>query len=288
MIDKYGRNVNYLKIHLTDECNLNCIYCDLDKENKRNDLSLNQYKVIIKYMAEVGIKKVKFTGGEPTLYPYLNELIHFCKHECNIDDISITTNGLDLLNHVYSLKMNGLNEVNISIDSLKEYRYKAITTNGNLKQIIESINACLNEDIKVNINTLLIKDFNDDEVNDFLQLINYNPVNVRFIELNENKIDINIYENGYLDVEKYLNGIEGLYKTSDNTYTYNYAKGNIIIKNKCGSCEDCSKIELTKDGKIILCSEIKSEADITYYLDRPLIFREILKDIIIEKPKGLI
>ncbi|MBQ3422276.1 MAG: hypothetical protein IJH34_11560, partial [Romboutsia sp.] len=142
--------------------------------------------------------------------------------------------------------------------------------------------------IKVNINTLLIKDFNDDEVNDFLQLINYNPVNVRFIELDENKIDINIYENGYLDVEKYLNGIEGLYKTSDNTYTYNYAKGNIIIKNNCGSCEDCSKIELTKDGKIILCSEIKSEADITYYLDRPLIFREILKDIIIEKPKGLI
>jgi len=288
MIDKYGRNVNYLKIHLTDECNLNCIYCDLDKENKRNDLSLNQYKAIIKYMTEAGIKKVKFTGGEPTLYTYLNDLIYFCKHDCNINDISITTNGLELLNQVYSLKMSGLSEVNISIDTLKEYRYKAITTNGNLKQIIESINACLNEGIKVNINALLIKDFNNDEINDFLQLTNYNPINIRFIELNQNKIDKNIYENGYLDVEECLNEIEGLYKIKDNTYSYNRAKGNIIVKNKCGSCEDCSKIELTKDGKIILCSEIKSEVDIIHYLNRPLIFREILKDIIIEKPKGLI
>ena len=88
MKDKYGRDINYLKVHLTDECNLNCIYCYLDKENKRNDLSLNQYKVIIKYMAEVGIKKIKFTGGEPTLYPYLNELIYFCKNDCGINDIS--------------------------------------------------------------------------------------------------------------------------------------------------------------------------------------------------------
>lgn len=288
MKDKYGRDINYLKVHLTDECNLGCIYCNLNKANETNNLTLNQYKFIIKYMAEAGIKKIKFTGGEPTLYPYLNELIYFCKNDCGINDISINTNGLNLLDYINSLKMSGLSEVNISVDSLKEYRYKAITNNGNLKQIIESINACLNEGIKVNINTLLIKNFNDDEINDFLQLINYNPINVRFIELNENKIDRNIYENGYLNVENSLKEIEGLYKINDNTYSYNNSKGNIIVKNKCGTCEECNKIELTKDGIIRLCSEVKSEADIIHYLNRPLIFKELLKEIIIEKPKGLI
>ena len=94
MIDKYGRNIDYLRISLTDKCNLRCIYCmpsDVDDEDEHinNGLSIDEYKFVIKSMASVGIKKLRFTGGEPTLYPGLNELIRFAKNECNINDIAI-------------------------------------------------------------------------------------------------------------------------------------------------------------------------------------------------------
>ncbi len=176
MIDKYGRNINYLRISLTDRCNLRCIYCmpsdvEFRDEYVNDTLSTEDYKFIIKSMANSGITKLRFTGGEPTLHPGLNELIWFAKNECNINDIAITTNGLNLAQIASTLKANGLNKVNISLDSLKVYKYKSITRGGDLTQVLDGINVCLKEGIKVKINCVAIKGFNDDEISDFIELI---------------------------------------------------------------------------------------------------------------------
>ncbi|MGL5331133.1 MAG: radical SAM protein, partial [Peptostreptococcaceae bacterium] len=135
MIDKFGRNINYLRISLTDKCNLKCIYCmpadeNFEDEYINNELSTEDYKFIIKSMANVGITKLRFTGGEPTLHPGLNELIAFAKNECGIDDIAITTNGRNFTKMIPTLKGNGLSKVNISLDSLKEFKYKSVTRGG--------------------------------------------------------------------------------------------------------------------------------------------------------------
>ena len=113
MLDKLNRKIDYLRISVIDRCNLRCVYCmpedKVYENNLINDtLSFNDYKFIINGLSQVGIKKIKFTGGEPLLYPHLIELIKYAHYECNIDDISITTNGIGLNEIAYELKRSGL------------------------------------------------------------------------------------------------------------------------------------------------------------------------------------
>ena len=297
MLDGYERNIDYARISLTDKCNLRCVYCmpedKVYENNLINDtLSFNDYKFIINGLSQVGIKKIKFTGGEPLLYPHLIELIKYAHYECNIDDISITTNGIGLNEIAYELKRSGLKSVNISLDSLKSYKYKSITRGGNLTDVLKSINRCLELGIKVKINCVVIKRFNDDEVYDFIEMANYYPIDVRFIELMPIGEGEYFYENGYFNISKLINEIDELYKIEDEKgstarlYQAKYAKGRIgiITPISCQFCNTCNRIRITSDGKIKLCLHSNEETDIRYYLNKPMIFKEVLKEIILKKP----
>ena len=297
MLDGYERNIDYARISLTDKCNLRCVYCmpedKVYENNLINDtLSFNDYKFIINGLSQVGIKKIKFTGGEPLLYPHLIELIKYAHYECNIDDISITTNGIGLNEIAYELKRSGLKSVNISLDSLKSYKYKSITRGGNLTDVLKSINRCLELGIKVKINCVVIKRFNDDEVYDFIEMANYYPIDVRFIELMPLGEGEYFYENGYFNISNFINDIDELYKIEDEKgstarlYQAKYAKGRIgiITPISCQFCNTCNRIRITSDGKIKLCLHSNEETDIRYYLNKPMIFKEVLKEIIHKKP----
>ncbi len=297
MLDGYERNIDYARISLTDKCNLRCVYCmpedKVYENNLINDtLSFNDYKFIINGLLQVGIKKIKFTGGEPLLYPHLIELIKYAHYECNIDDISITTNGIGLNEIAYELKRSGLKSVNISLDSLKSYKYKSITRGGNLTDVLKSINRCLELGIKVKINCVVIKRFNDDEVYDFIEMANYYPIDVRFIELMPLGEGEYFYENGYFNISNFINDIDELYKIEDEKgstarlYQAKYAKGRIgiITPISCQFCNTCNRIRITSDGKIKLCLHSNEETDIRYYLNKPMIFKEVLKEIILKKP----
>lgn len=298
MLDEYGRNIDYARISLTDKCNLRCVYCmpedKVYENNLINDtLSFNDYKFIISGLAQIGIKKIRFTGGEPLLYPHLIELIKYTHYECNIDDISITTNGIGLNEIAYDLKRSGLKSVNISLDSLKSYKYKSITRGGNLTDVLKSINRCLELGIKVKINCVVIKRFNDDEIYDFIDMANYYPIDVRFIELMPLGEGKYLYENGYFNITKFINETDGLYKVEDEKgstarlYQANYAKGRIgiITPISCSFCNTCNRIRVTSDGKIKLCIHSNEEIDIRDYLNKPMIFKEVLKEIILNKPE---
>ena len=297
MLDGYERNIDYARISLTDKCNLRCVYCmpedKVYENNLINDtLSFNDYKFIINGLSQVGIKKIKFTGGEPLLYPHLIELIKYAHYECNIDDISITTNGIGLNEIAYELKRSGLKSVNISLDSLKSYKYKSITRGGNLTDVLKSINRCLELGITVKINCVVIKRFNDDEVYDFIEMANYYPIDVRFIELMPLGEGEYFYENGYFNISNFINDIDELYKIEDEKgstarlYQAKYAKGRIgiITPISCQFCNTCNRIRITSDGKIKLCLHSNEETDIRYYLNKPMIFKEVLKEIILKKP----
>lgn len=297
MLDVDERNIDYARISLTDKCNLRCVYCmpedKVYENNLINDtLSFNDYKFIINGLSQVGIKKIKFTGGEPLLYPHLIDLIKYAHYECNIDNISITTNGIGLNKIAYELKRSGLKSVNISLDSLKSYKYKGITRGGNLTDVLKSINICIELGIKVKINCVVIKRFNDDEVYDFIEMANYYPIDVRFIELMPLGEGMYFYENGYFNISKLINDIDELYKIEDEKgstarlYQAKYAKGRIgiITPISCQFCNTCNRIRITSDGKIKLCLHSNEETDIRYYLNKPMIFKEVLKEIILKKP----
>lgn len=298
MLDKYGRNVDYAKISLTDKCNLRCVYCMpedkvYEKNLINNSLSFNDYKFIINGLAQVGINKISFTGGEPLLYPHLIDLIKYTHKECKIDDISISTNGIGLNEIAYELRKNGLKTVNISLDSLKSYKYKSITRDGNLTDVLKSINRCLELGINVKINCVVIKGFNDDEIYDFIEMANYYPIDVRFIELIPIGEGKHFFENGYFNITKFINETDELYKienekgSSVKLYQAKYAKGRIgiITPISCSACNICNSIRITSNGKIKLCLHSNEETDITYYLNKPIIFKEILKETISNKPQ---
>jgi len=147
-------------------------------------LSFEEIVTIVKCANELGINRVRLTGGEPLIRKDLTELVGMLKRECVIEDLSLSTNGLLLSRYAEELKRNGLDRVNISLDTLRPTRYEEITRGGELKQVLEGIEAALVADLKpVKINTVLIEGFNEDEVVDIASLALKKDLIVRFIEL---------------------------------------------------------------------------------------------------------
>lgn len=298
MKDKFGRNINYARISLTNKCNLRCVYCmptdiKFEKNYVNDELSFEDYKFIIKGLSELGITKVRFTGGEPLLYPYLNELIKFTYEECNIYDIAITTNGIGLAERARELRDSGLKKVNISLDSLKSYKYKSITSGGDINHVLNSITTCIKLGFNVKINCVVINDFNDDEIKDFMLMTNFYPIDVRFIELMPLGEGKKLYRNGYFNIREYIENIDGIYKVNSDEnstadyYQYINSKGRIgvITPLSCSFCKNCNRIRITSNGKIKPCLNSSEEIDIKYYLNRPMMFKEVIKEAILNKPE---
>lgn len=298
MKDSYSREINYLRISLTDKCNLKCVYCKEEDESVEeyvtNILNVDDYKFIIRSFTELGINKIKFVGGEPLLYPYLKELIYFAKHECNIEDISITTNGQHFSEKALELKNSGLDRVNLSIDSLKEYKYNAVTRGGSLREVLNALNTCIRLKLPVKINCVLIDEFNTDEVYDFITLAKYNNVDIRFIELTPYGKSKKLYDLSYVKVSDLIEKLEGIsilgFEKQSNTkyYKIENLKGRVGVISPISECfcENCNKITITHDGFIRLCFYADEEIDLNEFLHKPIMFKEVIKAIIKEKPRN--
>lgn len=297
MRDSYSREINYLRISLTDKCNLKCVYCKEEddrfkEEYVNNILSFDDYKFIIRSFKELGINKIKFVGGEPLLYPYLKDLIYFAKHECNIEDISISTNGQHFSQKALELKNSGLNRVNLSIDSLKEYKYDAVTRGGSLTEALNALNTCIRLKLPVKINCILIDEFNTDEVYDFIRLTKYNNVDVRFVELTPMCMSKEIYDLSYVNVEalieslRYISILGFEKEASTKYYKIQNLKGRVGIISPESSCfcKTCNKLMITHDGFVRSCPYAKEEVYLRDFLHKPIMFKEVIKDVLKEEP----
>ena len=185
MKDKFNREIDYLRISLTEACNLRCVYCmpegDVCFKND-NGLTDDEIKYLIDIFGDIGLKKIRFTGGEPLLRKNIVELVSKAK-EKEIGKIALTTNGVLLPKYLDGLINAGLNEINISLDSLKEDVFKKITRGGNLISVVESIKKAVNKGIKVKINAVIVKGINDNEFLDLCKLSVHHKLDIRFIEL---------------------------------------------------------------------------------------------------------
>ena len=166
--------ISYLRISITDKCNLKCYYCRPDNSPfiyRSEYLTYEEIAKLVRVMVKFGLEKVRITGGEPLVRPNLDELIKLISEIPQIKDISITTNGLTLSKYAEALKQAGLNRVNVSLDSLIPERFYQITK-GNLKDVLDGIKISKEiglDPIKVNI--VAIKGVNDDEILDFIEFI---------------------------------------------------------------------------------------------------------------------
>lgn len=302
MKDKYGREIDYLRISLTDRCNLRCIYCMEEKENDffndEEKLSKDEICKIVKACSKLGIKKIRLTGGEPLVRKDIVELIEEINEIEGIEEIYLTTNGILLEDKIHMLKTAGLKGVNISLDSLKAGMFNKLTRLGDLKKVLGSIDKCLEHGIKVKINSVMIKGMNEDEILDFVNLTLDKTVDVRFIELMpigvgskfkgvSNEEIIKLINENYSDIEevnKNKNGGPATYIKLKN------AKGKVGFISAISNCfcEECNRIRLTSEGFLKQCLHYNYGIDLKKLLRNGASDEEILnviKDNIYNKPE---
>ena len=273
LIDSYGRKIDYLRISVTDRCNLRCIYCmpECGIINKPHSeiLTLEEIIQIVKACVPLGIDKIRLTGGEPLLRKNLVGLINSLNNIDGIKDISMTTNGILLKGRATELKKAGLNRINVSLNSLRQDRYRFITRQGSLGDVLEGIRETLDAGFSpIKINVLLLDGINEDEIADFLRLTFENSLCVRFLEF----MPVNSFyrmENfvsckAVLDIAKRFCEVEGVAVLGHGpamVYKFKNALGTFgmitPISNKF--CTSCNRLRLTSDGflKVCLHSDLK-------------------------------
>jgi len=297
MLDKNGREINYIRVSITDRCNLRCIYC-MPKEGvykkKHNEiLRFEDINKILKASAFLGIRKVRFTGGEPLILKDVDKLIYDTSKIQGIEDIAITTNGIILNSMVEDLKNAGLKRVNISLDTLKEEKFKKITRGGNILDVLQAIEKCIKLGIKpVKINTVLIKGINDDEISDLIYLTKNLPVSIRFIELMPIGEGVNYYDKGFMSSEEVINKFPELVpinsgiSSTAKLFKLPNSKGTVgfISPLSCKFCSNCNRIRLTSSGTIKPCLHSDTEYDLTGHLDSEIRLISELRNIIYNKP----
>lgn len=297
MLDRKGRNIDYLRVSLTDRCNLRCIYCmpekGVDKKSHEDILRYEEIERIISACATLGIKKVRFTGGEPLIMKDIDKLIMNTSEIPGIKDISLTTNGILLGDMAEDLKKAGLKRVNISIDTLKEQKYKEITRGGDINMVFEGIEKCISLGmVPIKLNVVLMKGMNEEELEDFLKLTLENPIQVRFIELMPIGEGHRYFDEHSFRVEEILHRYPGLIPIIDDSkvasvYKLPGALGSVglISPISCKFCNACNRIRLTSIGTLKPCLHSEEEINLRPYLGDKEKLIEIIYHTIFNKPE---
>ncbi|MDR2940551.1 MAG: GTP 3',8-cyclase MoaA [Clostridiales bacterium] len=274
--DSFGRKIDYARVSLTDRCNLRCVYCmpetGVDKKECGEILRYEQIDEIIKALVALGIKKIRFTGGEPLVRAGAADFITQCIKKYNDIGFYITTNASFLGGYAKQFKEAGLKGVNISLDSLSLGNYKSITRGGDLYKALEGLHKAMECGLpKIKVNSVLIKGTPEGQLLEIANLtLNY-PIDVRFIELMPIGSCAAFARENYMKPDILFDIMPGLKPVSpeDASSPAAYfklpgAKGKIGLINpiSCKFCHSCNRIRVTADGKIKHCLHSDEEFDL--------------------------
>ena len=302
LTDSFGRKIEYLRLSVTDKCNLRCVYCmppNGVKSLEHSDiLTFEEIESIVRILAKTGLKKVRFTGGEPFVRKDVIKLIEKISHTDGIAETGITTNGILLEKYIDDLKRIGLKKINISLDTADREQYRQITGFDSFDAVISAIESAVDKGFDVKINCVPF--FAEQNYIDLAELAVKYPVSVRYIELmplgqgkafnGVSSVDIlKKLEDKYGKAEK--TDLSQKYKGPAEYYKFKDMKGSIgFISPISGSfCSKCSRIRLTADGFLKLCLHYDIGLDIKSLLrtgadDKTI--EEKIKEVLLRKPKG--
>ena len=285
LFDPYKRKINYLRISVTDRCNLRCRYCMPEEGipliSHQDILTYEEILRIVRVFASQGISKVRLTGGEPLVRKGIVDFIARLSQIKEIKDLSLTTNGLLLKNLAEVLKQAGLKRVNISLDSLKRERFYQITRRDDFERVWKGIEEALKAGLApIKINMVAIKGLNDDEIEDFARLTLRLPLTVRYIEYMPSGNGEEWKETDILTISQVQARLEKMGKLisipSDRwggpakRFRFEGAPGEIGLIGAVSShfCADCNRLRLTPDGKIRTCLFSDDEVDVKEIIRR--------------------
>lgn len=299
--DNFNRKVDYLRISLTDRCNLRCFYCSpspLKLFAREEILTLEEIEaIVVLFYEEFGIKKFRLTGGEPLMRKNIEKLIANIKTKMPSVDLNITTNALLLHSKIDFLKNYDV-KINISLDTLNGEKFRKITGVDELNKVLNTIETALKRGLNVKINTVLLKGVNDNEALDLIQFASKIGVPIRFIEVmpffeNWQRYFISAYK--LLDKIREKFDIHPIIDESSVADYYILSPGNVkvgvIPTISSPFCMSCSRVRLTSTGDLILCMFDSISYSIKKFL-RPRFEKEMLTNFIAEvvknKPQGII
>jgi len=304
LYDSFQRPINYLRISVTDRCNLRCVYCmpvkGIRQLRHRDILSYEEIYTVVRAASALGINKVRLTGGEPLVRLGVSKLVEMLSGIEAIDDISMTTNGTLLGRYAAELKQSGLKRVNISLDTLKPDRFKTITrSDASLSDVLEGIEAARSVGLNpVKINVVVMAGINDDEVLDFARKTISEDWHVRFIEFmpTAGVGDATLY---FVPVGKIKKQLESLGELAPclphvgngpaRYFRFPNSRGSVGFISPVSEhfCFQCNRLRLTADGKLRCCLLSEEEVDLRQPLRNGATSAELeslIKQAVAKKP----
>jgi len=301
--DSFQRPISYLRISITDRCNLRCIYCmppgGISLIPRSDILSYEEIHAIVSVAAELGITKVRLTGGEPLVRLELTRLIAMLAGVRGIDDISMTTNGVLLSKYARELKEAGLGRVNISLDSLRGDRFQRITGQDRLRDVLDGIEKAREVGLRpVKINMVVIRGLNDDEILDFARVTTSEGWHVRFIELMPFLTrDAALQFVPVSEIRERILGLGSLEPCLPSAgngparyFRLPGARGTIGFIGPISDhfCVDCNRLRLTSDGRLRPCLLSDGEVDLRKPLREgasPEELKRLIREAVRRKPE---
>ncbi len=306
MSDSYGRRINYLRISLTDACNLRCVYCmpeDMNFRPRHELMSDEEIIFLVKVGASLGVNKIRLTGGEPTIRPTLVKIVHEIASTPGIKDLAMTTNGLLLPKLAKPLAAAGLKRVNISIDTLDAEKFHRITRWGHIDELWRGIRAAEEAGLTpVKLNAVVVRNFNDgDDMIDLARLTLENDWDVRFIEMMPFGEITDFQQTNVVTYKEMRNRIESAFgPLEEASYDFVDPSRPFRIPGAMGTigfissvtepfCQGCGRVRLTADGKLRLCLLRDDEVDLLTPLRAGANFEELrnlMREGAFHKPWG--
>ena len=290
MKDGFGREIDYMRVSLTDRCNYRCRYCmrqeGVDKKDHADILTLEQVYEVVKAFSEMGGRKIRFTGGEPLVRKNALSLIERVGGELGLEQIGLTTNGVYLPGCIERLAKAGVNAINVSIDTLDPDRYRFVTMGGDLKEALAGLQAALDRVSQVKINAVLMRGINDEDVKRFADFAQEHDAMLRFIELMP-FAEGNAYQNYGISANEIIDRYHlRMVETKGNAEYYAFEDGTEVgfirpLSHKF--CSSCNRLRLTSDGKLLPCLHGDQEIDVKPYLAQGNI-KAALEEAILAKP----
>ena len=305
LIDSFQRKISYIRVSVTDRCDFRCVYCmseDMEFLPKKDVLSLEELDRLCNTFIDLGVKKLRITGGEPLVRKNIMQLFSTLGNKIGqgLEELTLTTNGSQLARYAKDLFDNGVKRINVSLDSLDKNKFKKITRIGDFDKVVKGIMAAKNAGLKIKINTVALKGINDNEILDLVNWCGENKFALTFIEvmpmgeIGEKRID------QYMPLTEVRSLIKTRYSITDDPlktggpakYVHCHEtdqKIGFITPLTHNFCETCNRVRITCTGKMYMCLGQEDKED----LKKPLresenndLLKKVIYKAILRKPKG--
>ena len=298
LIDRFNRQVNYLRLSVTDRCDFRCVYCMAEEMTfvPRDDiLSLEELQLIAQAFVELGVKKIRLTGGEPLIRHNVMSLVEGISQLDALEELTLTTNGSQLHKLAQPLRKAGVKRINISLDSLRADRFKSITRTGNLQQVLTGIDAAIDAGFeKIKLNTVILKGRNDDEILDLVDFTRSKNIDISFIEemplglIDEHNRALSFCSSD--EVQAIIAARYALTSTHEKTagpsnyftMTDSNSRIGFISPHSHNFCHLCNRVRVTTEGRLLLCLGNEHSVDLRAILRKHPNKIEPVKEAIIK------